>query len=383
MSSKVFSSSPTPPDSDQSTAPTQLSISEASAQNTSTSVARVVQLFTKHLEGTLPRALHTTHLTIDEYIELRETLKQHEELWCYVHAKIRFDYDSDAEELFVRMPTLIHELLATHIGLSIITQFNELVKSFPQPARKYLEGVRHCGTTDVRLCHQPPNGRWSFAKRSPDVSFRHLKEKYPSVIVEVSYSQQRKNLERLADNYIVVSEGDVAVVIGIDLEYRGIEARIMMWRPRIVKELDGSEAIVSEQTFCEVFRHANMEPASGNLTLEVRDFAYPDELEEVPDVLKTATISIPFKTMAIWLEEGELLEQSGEVEKRKKEIPGDRKQRLRESSSPEELGKDDEVYQQHLEEHTQRREEARDRDWIGHTGGATEASWVDRLRPRL
>jgi hypothetical protein len=53
----------------------------------------------------------------------------------------------------------------------------------------------------------------------PDGAFRALDTNYPQVIIEVSFSQSGKDLEYLADTYIVDSLGEVQVVIGLDLEY--------------------------------------------------------------------------------------------------------------------------------------------------------------------
>ena len=36
----------------------------------------------------------------------------------------------------------------------------------------------------------------------------------------MSYSQRRKDLERLADDYILGSDSDIRVVVGLDIEYK-------------------------------------------------------------------------------------------------------------------------------------------------------------------
>ena len=51
----------------------------------------------------------------------------------------------------------------------------------------------------------------------PDASFQHFEAQYPGVILELSYSQEKKNLSRLANKYILGSDADIRVVSGIDV----------------------------------------------------------------------------------------------------------------------------------------------------------------------
>ena len=57
-------------------------------------------------------------------------------------------------------------------------------------------------------------------KRMPNVRFHHEDAAWPSVVIEVSYSQKRKSLIDLAENYLLASDGGIRVMVGIDLEYK-------------------------------------------------------------------------------------------------------------------------------------------------------------------
>jgi hypothetical protein len=59
-------------------------------------------------------------------------------------------------------------------------------------------------------------------KHDPDTSFRYRGTRYPRVVIEVSYSQKRKDLPHLADEDILRSNGNIRVVIGLDVEYKYI-----------------------------------------------------------------------------------------------------------------------------------------------------------------
>ena len=52
------------------------------------------------------------------------------------------------------------------------------------------------------------------------------------VVVEISYMQNRKDLAKLAWDYITYSYGDIKMVIGLDLQYDTKEATVAVWRPR-------------------------------------------------------------------------------------------------------------------------------------------------------
>lgn len=56
-------------------------------------------------------------------------------------------------------------------------------------------------------------------------------------MLEVSYSQDGKDLRKLASGYILRSNGDIKVVVGIDIN-NGKESTVSLWRPFYVQEDD-------------------------------------------------------------------------------------------------------------------------------------------------
>jgi hypothetical protein len=54
-------------------------------------------------------------------------------------------------------------------------------------------------------------------------------------VLEVSYSQDGKDLRKLASDYILGSNGDIKAVIGIDINY-GKASTVSLWRPNYIKE---------------------------------------------------------------------------------------------------------------------------------------------------
>jgi hypothetical protein len=54
-------------------------------------------------------------------------------------------------------------------------------------------------------------------QHEPDAVFEHIDAQYPGVVIEVSFTQKKKDLARLADSYTLGSEGNIHVVVGLDI----------------------------------------------------------------------------------------------------------------------------------------------------------------------
>jgi len=73
------------------------------------------------------------------------------------------------------------------------------------------------------------------------------------VVIEVSYSQKRRDLSRLADDYILGSDAEICTVVGIDLDYGGgKKATVSIWRPRIEINDAGEKELVAHQTLSDL-----------------------------------------------------------------------------------------------------------------------------------
>jgi hypothetical protein len=60
------------------------------------------------------------------------------------------------------------------------------------------------------------------------------------VVLEISYSQDGKDLEKLAWQYIQLSNGDIKAVIGIDINDPPKASTVSLWRPKYTRE-EGEE----------------------------------------------------------------------------------------------------------------------------------------------
>ena len=65
----------------------------------------------------------------------------------------------------------------------------------------------------------------------------------------MSYSQKKKDLPSLANEYILGSDTDIRVVIGIDVEYKGSKkTSVSIWRPHIKVNDAGEKELSVVQT---------------------------------------------------------------------------------------------------------------------------------------
>lgn len=71
--------------------------------------------------------------------------------------------------------------------------------------------------------------------RSPDMQFTYPNREYPSLSIQIAHSQREKSasLTKLTDEYIVDSEGNILLVVGVEIAYRGQKmGTFSMWCPR-------------------------------------------------------------------------------------------------------------------------------------------------------
>lgn len=116
------------------------------------------------------------------------------------------------------------------------------------------------------------------SKYQPDTSFWHDEAEYPGVVIEVAYSQKRRRLDRLAEDYLLDSDANIRVVIGLDIEYGkqgSRKATLSVWRTDLFHTPNGDELRVVQEAVDETFRdsHGNATDHPG-LRLRLSDFAY-------------------------------------------------------------------------------------------------------------
>jgi hypothetical protein len=108
------------------------------------------------------------------------------------------------------MPITLHKEFIT----SIIKKIQVQLRSIQDRSAKFANEIRPGGSASIKFTDK------EYGKHNPDAQFRHSKAQFPGVVIKVSYSQKRKDLERLIDDYILGSDSNIRVVIGLDIEYK-------------------------------------------------------------------------------------------------------------------------------------------------------------------
>jgi hypothetical protein len=107
----------------------------------------------------------------------------------------RHDYFPSAKLLVLRMPGLLHESLASYITQEILRQLNTIAQS-ESPSAEFARDIENNASAEINFADT------EYGSHQPDASFQHFEAQYPGVILELSYSQKKKDLSRLANEYI-------------------------------------------------------------------------------------------------------------------------------------------------------------------------------------
>ncbi|RYO76470.1 hypothetical protein DL766_010157 [Monosporascus sp. MC13-8B] len=151
----------------------------------------------------------------------------------YINATVRFDYDPDIKVLDIRMPTPVHELVSTSLADEINEQLRCIAKQGGR-AGEFAAQIVNAGSSRILLAEIVKDN--TPLQRQPDAQFQNENAVYPGLVVEISYSQDGKDLDKLAWQYIQGSNGNIKAVIGIDISYGAKASTVSIWRPCYYRE---------------------------------------------------------------------------------------------------------------------------------------------------
>lgn len=160
----------------------------------------------------------------------------------------RHDYFPLAKLFILRVPSLLHESLGSYITQEILRQMGTISQG-SSPSAVFAGNIENSASAEIRFKDT------EYGPHQPDASFQHFYAQYPGVILELSHSQKKKDLSRLAHEYILGSDADIRVVIGIDVEYKGSKkASVSVWRPHIEVNNAGERELCVVQTVTDQVR---------------------------------------------------------------------------------------------------------------------------------
>lgn len=285
-----------------------------------------------------------------EYDQIEGTLQQDAELLGFVKDKIRYDYDEDKCKLAVRMPTAVHELFIAAVEFDILKQL-EAIRAGSDRKAQFAQKIQSTRSTHIRFAASAPSSK---SKCEPDASFVHEEAEYPGVILEIAYSQKKRQLPRLADNYLLGSDANIRVVVCLDIEY-GKESRkatVSIWRPQVFPTADGPELRAVEKPADEPFRDDKGDPVHHpGLRFRLSDFtceglAQKELGDEDTDIYISGTQLCQYLDAADRRVKRALIKQP---------LAKGVKKRTRSETPPEEIGSSDEARYAEQEERAAKR----------------------------
>ncbi|KAH6714969.1 hypothetical protein BKA61DRAFT_344601 [Leptodontidium sp. MPI-SDFR-AT-0119] len=255
-------------------------------------------------------------LSVEDYDDLQQRLQSDELLAAFVEHKLRFDYFPYLRRFIIRMPRTVHEFFIAKVSQEIHAQ----LLRYQGPSEHYARNIQ--STSDTIKPSDPEYGRM----HNPDWQFRHNKAQFPGVVVEVAYSQKSRDLPHLADSYILGSDGNINIVIGLDIEYqrkdvkgkrKDLEGRdiaggdaegesaktatLSVWEPAA----DDEEKLVAKCVIDnQSFRTANGSPSPSCPSLQINLEKLAPAMYH-PANLSKDPISISANTLCCFLEEAE------------------------------------------------------------------------------
>ncbi|KAG9250639.1 uncharacterized protein F5Z01DRAFT_629048 [Emericellopsis atlantica] len=147
----------------------------------------------------------------------------------------RHDFDRGAGVLSFRMPSPVHDFFSTFLA-DDIHDWLKRVAAEGGESGEFAAKIANGGSSRIFLREGDLGRPCEPVRRQPDAQFQHDHTAYPGVVVEISYSQDGKTLEKLAQDYILLSNGDINAVIGIDINYGGKVSTVSVWRPLYTRE---------------------------------------------------------------------------------------------------------------------------------------------------
>ena len=134
------------------------------------------------------------------------------------------DYFPSSGHLVLRMPAKVHEFFLRSLSGRISEQLCLLSRESGSAA-DFARDIRDVGSATIR-----PRDL-EYGTHDPDSSFQHLKSPLPTVIIEVAHSQKGGVLRTLAEEYILGSDLEIRVVVGVDIEYSNNKrSTFSVWR---------------------------------------------------------------------------------------------------------------------------------------------------------
>ncbi|KAF5620975.1 hypothetical protein F25303_12383 [Fusarium sp. NRRL 25303] len=210
----------------------------------------------------------------------------------------RFDYEPWHERITIRMPSRTHDIFSQFISDVIFDALSELGRN-DEAVHPLTSKIVKGATSDIDIyvsdSHEKSNDHVPL-KRSPDGQFLFADAELPNVVFEVAYSQDPKQLPKLAKGYIHHSWGDIKAVLCFAVA-KSKESTVSVWKPVFYPEAGSDEVTmeIEQVVKSQPFRTADGIPVNQDheLVLDLHDFIPDADCDGYPN----ACITIPYSKL--------------------------------------------------------------------------------------
>ncbi|KAG8670786.1 hypothetical protein FPOAC2_04085 [Fusarium poae] len=325
---------------------------------------------------------------VSKFTKFKLSPEQYHKLHSKIEKTFRcFDYEPRRGCLAIRMPSPTHGFFAIEFRDEVCKELNQIATSRTDKIKEVTRELKSAISSRVFLRevdekeqldedneaddgneynNKKEDDYKKYAiKREPDIQFQYPKTAYPGVVVEVSYSQNGKDLRRLAQDYILYSNADVKLFIGFDLSYDGGSSTVSTWRPKFINDGDDEDLVTVQYVQDRPFLSCDGQVQNPDevLTIDVRDFATDEISKTWPD----AEINIKFSRLAQLFNDAQQWQLEKETAKSSQVMKSKRVSRKRRlpSSSPQRLRSDDEEQIREWEQAVDLKSHKADADYVG------------------
>lgn len=259
-----------------------------------------------------------------DYRVLRKDTKTDPDDNAYYTKQFRYDYETANSLYTVRNPGCTHREFRNLLSANITRQLKDLIRnnaaaqaimgleSYDGSSRPFVQLLDVVSSSRPRKEDNPSLTNWTI--RQPDLCYKYKDRPYPPIVVEVACSQKIKDLQSLAESYIVDSHHEIKYVIGIDISpcirpattpaFVSSNCNLTIWAPEI--ERDGEtgldvgtcKKIVDAQPFRDADR-----PLPGSLDIPLSAFLPHAVHAALPPADRNLVISISFAELTHYLDQ--------------------------------------------------------------------------------
>lgn len=183
----------------------------------------------------------------------------------------------------------------------IKNRIDDIVRNGDPASRIFAREILGMGSSNIDLLGTETQEGKPKMRRDPDYSFQHREARWAGVVLELCYPLKRRALPHLADDYLLETDGNIRILVGIDLDTYTKKGTISTWQPLFKKDDRGviveleAALVIDEEVFRDRYGNPNQDPESG-LHLDLEDFGPTDltvDLEsEIPIFIDSATLCL-------------------------------------------------------------------------------------------